>query len=183
MGLILKIKSCLKDCKTIEVRNITGFYDADTNPGGFGTPNPVPADLVKATLKVTINGTEWGYDVLETIQDAVFPNYLLYTFDEPLVDGMYHIVLEVEDEDENVYKTEILQTCICNVTCCVDKKRVLTMDSCCDDCKNEALEDFTLCNQILETLEDTAKCLGESSFLKQLKKLQKLCKNSNCGCS
>lgn len=49
--------SITSDCEKIIVSDITRSYDANTNPGGWGAPNPVRASVTSITLQVFKPGT------------------------------------------------------------------------------------------------------------------------------
>lgn len=49
---ISTLQSVSTDGKNIIVKETTGAYDAGTNPGGFGTPNPVVADFSLVVIQL-----------------------------------------------------------------------------------------------------------------------------------
>lgn len=179
MALIPKIEACIKDCSTLEIKDVTGFYNVTTNPGGWGTPN-IDRDFEgTATLEVKIGGVVTQYNVKSTIADAIFPIYMLEEITS-LVDGIITISLTLVDTDTNAtYKTQIKITNECDVTCCVAKLAVKALTGKCSDLPKENFEEAEV---LLSTLPYIAKCLGEDAYNKNLKRLQKICSSTDCGC-
>jgi hypothetical protein len=168
----LKIKG---DCSK-ELWDTTGFYSS-TNTEGWGTPNITRASIDSAILKIKFEDTVEEYDITETIQDSVFNEIKLYSF-EDLLDGIYEVTVTIT-EGEDVYETKITFTSLCKVKCCVDKLAAKHDCNCgCED--NHS--DFETAYLLLKSLESMLVCLGEYNFNKQLKRLQKICNNSDCNC-
>lgn len=66
--------------QVISLPDGTGDYDAVTNPGGFGAPNPVRSDVSAATLTVTLpDGTQQTEDVLANYAFIETETEMLYT--------------------------------------------------------------------------------------------------------
>ncbi len=179
MALIPKIEACVKDCSTLEIKDVTGFYNVTTNPTGWGTPNLARDFVGNATLEVKIGGVVTQYNVKSIIENSVFPIYLLQEITS-LVDGIITISLTLVDTVENVtYKTQIKITNECDVTCCVAKLAVKALSGGCSDLPKENFEEAEL---LLSTLPYIAKNLGEDAYNKNLKRLQKICSSTDCGC-
>jgi hypothetical protein len=53
MALILKAEvDTSSDCKSFNLADTTGTYNADTNPGGYGTPNPTTSSIGEITISI-----------------------------------------------------------------------------------------------------------------------------------
>jgi hypothetical protein len=201
--MLTPIITACKTCKSITIKDITGFYNVTTNPEAWddvltlfrnstlGSPYAVTAELdiyFNDVLTDTI-------DVLPTINAAVFPEYELYEYtpvdldgNSNLQDGLYEFILTITGSDDEVYTASIIIPTWCNVECCVAKLASDVADELCNPCDSEAYDKFLLANTILEALKATADCLGEAAFTKLLNKLKKLCGQSitggcGCGCS
>lgn len=54
MAVELKFSICeAVDCKSLTFKELTGSYDASTNPTGWGAPNEATTDAIAATLSIT----------------------------------------------------------------------------------------------------------------------------------
>jgi len=185
MALIPKIKACLSSCSGIIVNDITGFYNAISNINGWLAPNLLKTYTGTATLKiVTPSGNTIEVDVKQTIEDSIFPQYTLYTYEpDSLVDGIYKIYLTLVDTDNTVtYKASTEIAVYCNVECCVNKLAAEVSSDICNGCSSDKREAFNLANELLESLSNVVNCLGEKEFNKLLSQLQKLCNSTGCGC-
>jgi len=201
MSFIPTISTCLNGCTSISITDDTGFYNSVTNPGGWNDELTVTRTpglsryATAAVIEVSINGAPaTSYNVLTNIQEAVFPNFTVYTYapvvngNSTLVDGYYIIKYIITDDDENTYETDVEFVVFCNVACCVSKLAAKVADELCNTCDSQAYEDFLLADGILQALKATAECQGTQEFYKLLTKLQKLCGQSTtggcgCGCS
>lgn len=183
--LELKLKEC-KSCNSgsISIYENAGFYSS-TNTGGWNSPNISRNFTGTATLKIeTPNGDILEYDVKQTIEDAIFPEYLVYEYvPEKLNDGIYYFTLTLVDTNTNItYKATSMKTSVCEVECCVAKLAATVASDLCNTCNSEATEKFILAEKILEALKEDINCLGEKEFNKLLSQLQKICNSTGCGC-
>lgn len=169
-------------CSTLTIKDITGFYDADLNPTGWGAPNLARDFTGTAVLEIKFGTSVFQYNVKNTITDSVFPEYTLYEYKPSVLnDGVYTITLTLVDEDNKVtYKATKKITSECIVTCCVDKLAAKVAESC--NCDSLAYDNFNQAALLLETLPLIAVNLGEKAYNTNLKKLQKICKSNDCGC-
>jgi len=176
-----KIKSCLKDCESLTIKDITGFYDVTLNETGWGTPNINKSDLTEATLTIVTPTQTYEENVLETIQDSVFSTYDIFTYtSDSLTDGIYKFTLKLITED-NEYEVSITHFVYCNVECCVDKLGSKLAIQSCDPCKDtDKLDEFILADSLLTAI--SSDCISENDFKCLLKQLQKICSSSDCGC-
>lgn len=70
MALDLQINLYLDSTKTnLYLEDTTGTYNASTNPGGYGTPNPTSASITDAKIRVSLGGSQ--VDFLFTISSNV----------------------------------------------------------------------------------------------------------------
>lgn len=192
MSLELKLSDKKVDCSSIVINNITGFYNAETNPGGFNSPN-LPTDFTgTAVLSIQTSNSSAveEIDVKDVIANAIFPNYVLYTYSpENLEDGLYYFTLTLTDtETDTEYKTQLIIPVYCNVECCVNKKASKIAEELCNQpCNSTAKKEFDIIYTYYTSMCEVAEDLGEQDFLKILKQLKKLCgqytdKDCGCGC-
>jgi len=200
MAFIPTISACLNGCTGITFNDTTGFYSS-TNPYGWDNTvwkNQIDGSpyVTTATISISLNGgTATLINVLDKVQDSLFPEFELYQYTPTnssgnfnLADGYYTITYTITDSNNATYSTDTTLVVYCNVACCVANKAVLLADQSCDDCSSQPFEDFLLADGILQALKATAESLGTAEFTKLLNKLQKLCGTSatggcGCGCS
>lgn len=201
MAFIPTISACLNGCTGITFNDTTGFYNNPNNLYGWNNTvwkTQIGGDpyAITATIDISYNGgTPTSINVLNKVQDSIFPEFELYQYTPTdssgnfsLADGYYTITYTITDSDNVTYFTDTTLVVYCNVACCVANKAVLLADQLCDDCSSQPFEDFLLADGILQALKATAESLGTAEFTKLLNKLQKLCGTSTtggcgCGCS
>ena len=201
MAFIPTISACLNGCTGITFNDTTGFYNNPNNLYGWNNTvwkTQIGGDpyAITATIDISYNGgTPISINVLNVVQDSIFPEFELYQYTPTdssgnfnLADGYYTITYTITDSDNVTYSTDTTLVVYCNVACCVANKAVLLVDQSCDDCSSQPFEDFLLADGILQALKATAESLGTAEFTKLLNKLQKLCGTSTtggcgCGCS
>lgn len=170
-------------CDKISIYDISGFYNVTTNPTGWGTPNLARDFEGTAIMTIKFGTSVNEYDIKATIEDAIFPEFLLYEYStgDTLLDGVYTISVVLFDTDTNTqYVASKKEVSLCNVECCVSKMGLKVAESC--NCDTLLMENFSKAEQILSTLKLIGKNLGEKEFNKQLSILQKICSTNDCGC-
>jgi hypothetical protein len=198
MAFISTISACLNGCTGITINDTTGFFNSTTNPYAWNDNTTLwktDADgnepyVIAATISISLNGgSATEYNVLNKIQESIFPEFELYQYTpSALADGYYTITYTITDSNDDVYTTDITFVVYCNVACCVANKAAAVAAELCNNCDSQAYEDFLLADGILQALKATAESLGTAEFTKLLNKLQKLCGTSTtggcgCGCS
>jgi len=202
MAFISTLSACLNGCTGITFNDTSGFYNSVTNPYGWNSnqtlwktnANSNIPYVTAASISISFNGgVATTVNVLNKIQESVFPNFELYEYTPVgtdgnfnLADGYYTITYTIIDSNEIIYSTDTTIVVYCNVACCVAKKAAAI--ELCDPCNTQSYEDFLLADGILQALKATAESLGTSEFTKLLNKLQKLCGQTTtggcgCGCS
>ena len=196
MAFIPTISACLNGCTGITINDTTGFFNIDNDPFGWNDDTTLwktDADspyVTAATVSISVNGgAATTYNVLNKIQESIFPQFELYQYTpSTLADGYYTITYTITDNDSNVYSTDVVFAVFCNVACCVANKAAAVAGELCNDCDSQAYEDFLLADGVLQALKATAESLGTAEFTSLLNKLQRLCGTSTtggcgCGCS
>lgn len=201
MAFIPTISACLNGCTGITINDTTGFYNDPNNLYGWNdndtlwktNANDNTPYVIAATIDISLNGgTAVQYNVLNKIQESIFPEFELYQYSPvnstgtafALSDGYYTITYTVTDSDNVVYIADTTFVVFCNVACCVSKLASKVADELCNNCDSEAYNDFLIADGMLQALKATAESLGTQEFTKLLNKLQKLCNQTtgNCGC-
>jgi hypothetical protein len=204
MAFISTISACLNGCTGITINDTTGFFNSVTNPFAWNDnttlwKNQVDGEpyVIAATIGISLNGgVPITINVLDKIQESVFPDFELYKYNPvdstgsafALADGYYNIVYTITDSNDTVYTTDITFVVYCNVACCVSKLAARVADELCNNCDSDAYNDFLIADGMLQALKATAESLGTQEFTKLLNKLQKLCNQTSaggcgCGCS
>ncbi len=197
MALDLKISiQKASDCSKITVFDKTGAFDANTNPGGYGAPNPDISEVTAAKLEVTFPGASApiNIDVLPTL-----PTLTNVGFDititglgltgDSLPDGLYTINyvldgIQIFPPDIQVaFSASVLCQIVllCAAECCVDKEiAALALLAC--DCKSnsERIEQIFLADVLLDGANSAACCGDIECFDQAVELLTAICEDTNC---
>lgn len=188
MALTPTITLCLNSgCTTLTLRETTGAYNASTNTGGYGAPNPEIAAVTAAVLTVTDpDGTEYEIDLFTEgfptdNEDFEYEIDLADLGDrESIEDGYWQFSYTVTSGDD--YTGTKNYFFYCNIECCVN--RLLTLveaDEClCDEVNNKNIDNYIKAKTFLESLKNAANCYNETNFNRIKTLLDKLCRNSGC---
>lgn len=87
MALILKISGLdTAKCTEMLLSDVTGDYDAMTNPGGWGTPNIAKGDVTTASMEIVMpDGTTYTVNVFDPPYEFPVVNSAMYL--TPLIRG------------------------------------------------------------------------------------------------
>lgn len=201
-NLQLGIHLCqTNNCKTLKLSETTGVYNISTNPGGWGSPNPIIGNATRVRIEVlTPSTTTYNFD-----SDPGDPDYFpallplgTYFPDDTgtlefqltasnlggsVADGIYSVTYKVygtisgNDYIETVTQTFLLT---CNIRCCIDKLFSIASQSDCSDCKNEKLDKALEAESFLKAAEYAAACGKLNMAKKHLAKAQWICSTKNC---
>lgn len=133
MALELSREICVKcDLKVFTVQDLTGSYDAVSNPGGYGSPNPLISDVTAAYIKVTMaDGTIYTIDAYPTLPNDGGSTFTVTNEDLGLdADSQFtdevvtidYVVLGVSSGTAFAYTCGGLEAFMCNALCCVNEK-------------------------------------------------------------
>lgn len=97
LSLVLSVETSASG-DAVYLYDITGLYDASSNPNGWGAPNDVPGDVISAILTITdYDGNNVGtIDVTDSYTDlgsSPTAKMLLATNSGPFTDGWYKFSL------------------------------------------------------------------------------------------
>ena len=201
-NLQLGIHLCqTSNCKTIKFSETTGVYNASSNPGGWGAPNPLIADVTSWVVAFTLpSGTTTTFDSAELGPLNPFINFPDDTGTEEVSltmanfggaatsafqDGVYSITYTVNGDVNagvDTYTAVTTQTFFltCQIRCCIDKMFHLASQADCTDCKPEKLNNALEAESYLKAAEFAAACGKIEMAKKHLAKAQWICNTKNC---
>lgn len=185
LNFCITIGNC---CKTITLEDITGDYDATTNTGGWGAPNPVQSDAVQANLSIIDpNGNTYIIDVLTEVVNStnieITSDEIGLTADLEIPSGHYEFSLSV-----NVGTLGTPDWVTFNSTqlfYCLEEQRVkqLIASTEFDDCKcndGNSLTDILDIWTYLMALKNAACCGKVSKFEELLEIINSLLDSNPC---
>lgn len=134
MALERKISICIA-CGEIVIEDTTGVYDADTNPGGYGGPNPDFADATAYTVAVYAPGATEPAATLDLLLSPPAPDadgHYVYTLtaaqlgftEQEIVSGVWSVDVtwNTEVEKRKVLAMGDIMRKIRKCICCNSKK-------------------------------------------------------------
>lgn len=149
MALQVDFTACQsRDCKSLDIEDETGLYDATTNPTGFGGINPSVSDVDVATIIVeNPEGDTFEIDVYPTLPNTDGVKFTINNTDigleatDEIPDGLYLITYTVSGVfGSTAFESEKIKYVLfkCQVTCCM-KEEVAELKV--EDCECEDNED------------------------------------------
>lgn len=203
--LVLGIHLCQSsNCKILRLSETTGVYNAATNPGGWGSPNPTTLTVLGLTIDITDpTGTTYNFDQTALVgytwpdPTGVSETPFIYSGGinvgavaaDPFVDGFYTVTYTVDGVWNAppaglpvAYTNTVTQAFLltCQIRCCIDKMFHLASQSDCKDCKNEKLDNALEADAYLKSAEFAAACGKIEMAKKHLAKAQWICNTKNC---
>jgi hypothetical protein len=187
----------------------TGAYNVNSNPGGYGAPNPAVSDFTSCQVGVTMcdpvtllpTGPQYFINAYPTLPNSSGNGFSIYNVslglaaDQKIPDGVYRFSMEIEDINENLYSTIETEVFYEIVGCCID---TLTIEAAGCGCSSESkkIKDIVKANMWLGLLRPSVNELGliVDSAIERcgqyekaaeiIRELQKICNNQNCkGCN
>lgn len=192
MALIPTINVCVKTaCSVLTFKETTGTYNVTTNPGGYGTPNPITGDFVTAVLTIIApSGTQYDVDLIDL--SAGFPSSNVdfeYTIPSAQIgsrtnieDGYWQFIYTINDGVDTYIasKTSIFT---CNAQCCVNSM-LLNIDaensSIYNITNNKRISEYIKAKAFLDSLKYYAFCGNLDKFTNIKKVIDKICAKSGC---
>ena len=192
MALIPKLTFCLTDsCTELIVSETTGAYNATTNVGGYGSPNPTTASVSSYSLVITspdntdytINLFTNGFPTTDSTIQYSIPLASLGNR-SVIEDGYWQFAWTVVGNDGEAYTVENNSAYYftCNSACCVKalRAKIDLNDDCCCSTSNSEVEDYLKAKVLLDGLKDAAFC-GKLTLFNNIKaNLTKLCNKTDC---
>ena len=195
------------DQLSLVATDLTGVYNATTNPGGYGTPNAEVADFVSFDISVTMpdpvtllpSGTPVVIDAYPDLPSSSNGTFTITNVDlglgsnTKLIDGVYEFsIIASTATDEYEYSTKAIYSDI--VACCI---RTMTAEAASCGCSStsDKIKNLVKTNMWLSVLVpyvDDSGTIYTSSVevcgqydkgAEILRALNKICSTSNCqGC-
>ena len=180
----------------LTITDATGIYNAETNPGGWGTPNPDPVDVTVFDLDIIItisDGTETTYDTIDlhALHGHATIEALVWEIDASMlkVDGtaMGTTATELPDGIWNITYT-INTTVGAPEDILIDGRvrvgvyellRVIPTIYNCDECKSKTVLDAIYCYGCLNVLRSNAYIAKTEELLDLLYVLERLITNGS----
>jgi hypothetical protein len=185
------------DCGTLYINDITGAYDASSNPGGYGAPNTTLANVVTVNATIQFFAPD-GSPVVTYSNIPLYPttaNPFPFLLNEvyaitpailglpagtaTLPDGLYIVTYNVIDTIPATYTGTSQYLFDCNARCCISNK-LAAIDPCGCDCKDtETLFKYSM---FLDAAEAAIGCNQNKKGLDLLNAVENYCLNNDCGC-
>jgi len=193
--LKLKTSTCITEsCTVMTVSDVTGLYNASTNIGGWGTPNPDKSSVTLATIEITAPGQtiSTGFDVTSVVlaSSPSVESYTLYSLSPSNIgltsvftSGIYEIKFTVTTaEDSYVSYSKIIVTC--QEQCCIDKMwaALATKTLCCDCDEFQEFKKVLLASDLLQLLNEAGSCMNLEVVNSTLSRVQRICLFNDCSC-
>lgn len=190
MGLVLSTNVCEgSDCGSLIFSETTGLYNAETNPTGYGAPNPSTSDIVSAELVITLaNGTSYTIDLFATgdfpttntaFEYEILPTDIGYNSDnDQIEDQIITFVYTITTNTAVKYTQTVVQAFYCQVECCVNRM-FLELDLDCDCIKDE-MDEALKAYAMLQGLKAAVNCGNNTAYTNILAQLTKLCGTNGC---
>lgn len=193
--LKLKTSTCVTEgCTLMTISDVTGLYNATTNIGGWGTPNPAKSDVVTATIEITAPGqtSSTGFDVTSAVAGSSLSaeSFVLYSLSPSNIglgsvftSGIYEIKYTViTEEDSYVGYSKIVVTC--QEKCCIDKMwaKLATKAICCDCDEFQEFKKVLLASDLLQLLDEAGSCMNLEVINSTLSRVQRICLFNDCSC-
>jgi hypothetical protein len=189
MSLEISRTICVRcDLKLFTVDDTTGVYDATSNPGGYGSPNPATSDVTAAYIKVTMSdGTIYTIDAYPTLPNTAGTTFSVTSedigqaADEQFLDDVStidYVVLGVSSGTPFAYTCGRLEVFMCNALCCVNEKMANIEVGC--GCKSNAETEDLMLN--LKGTEYAAECGKQEKALALLNYVNDKCDSSCTNC-
>lgn len=168
MSLKLNFDICQStSCKWFSFKETTGIYDTNSNPGGWGSPNPELVDGTNATLVITLPGstTPTSVDISSYFpsDDNTFSINITNTdlglgVNDSLPGGIYQITYNVTVETSVYSKTKYI-IISCQYDCKIEQLLSdLVISECCLECDNEDFDKVVYLKTLLCIAKQAAEC-------------------------
>lgn len=192
MALELDFSVSVKEaCSKICFTELTGAYNADLNPTGWGAPNPLTSGATLVSIVITKpDGTSvtisspTGLPTSDATLDYEINASTLNSSWTKILDGLYTIVYSLTASG-TVYSVTKYVLFSCNIECCVAKlfAKIATESDCA--CDSTLVNNALYADSLFQGLLAAKGCGNTTAINNLLTKLNKICtaSESDCGCS
>lgn len=182
-----KISVCYHNCNEVEITDITGVYNVDSNATAWNTPNPASSDATK--IELVIDGVI--YDVTDDAPGEINGEFTYTIADLVLADG-YHtfeykvyytegVGVEAVTTNTSYTLTEFIT---CAARCCVDKMWLRVADNHCNCDKGDLMQKAIEAEALLKAAQTSAAACGnETQANLLLDSVTNLCAFEECNCN
>lgn len=191
MALIPTLSFCLNNsCTELIVTETTGSYNAISNTGGYGAPNPTTGSVSAYSLIITDpNDVSYTINLFTTTYFPTTDSTIEYSI--PLTslgnrtvieDGFWQFNWTVTSTGPVTSTGNSASYFTCNSECCVKAllaKIDLTTDCCCSD-ESSDTNDYLKAKVLLEGLKNAAFCGNLTLFDNIKSSLDRICQKTNC---
>lgn len=183
-----------EDGSLYTITDLTGAYDAVTNPGGWGLPNWQLSDVASAFVDLQIMDQDGNFTSVLTLAEKDvfdlpnFPNDSDGDIEKTVVleDGYYKAIYTVYDGEDNSYSTTKYFTFYSSFKCCFEKIALAVGDcGCASQAKKLKLLEAHTILTALETAaaEQSETTGGGLEVYKTIEYATQFCASCGCGCS
>lgn len=183
-----------EDGSLYTITDLTGAYDAVTNPGGWGLPNWQLSDVASAFVDLQIMDQDGNFTSVLTLAEKDvfdlpnFPNDSDGDIEKTVVleDGYYKAIYTVYDGEDNSYSTTKYFTFYSSFKCCFKKISLAVGDcGCASQAKKLKLLEAHTILSALETAaaEQSPTTGGGLEVYKTIEYATQFCSQCGCGCS
>lgn len=194
MALIPKLVFCLSNsCTELSVSETTGTYNASTNVGGYGAPNPTTGAIETYVLVITDpNGTQYTIDLEATTLFPTTDSTVSYTIPlsslgnrTVIEDGFWQFSWSALSAGPTNSVGNSAYYFTCNTECCVAEllADITIDDDGCDACNDKQAEKtltYLRAKALLEALKNAAFCGKLTLFTNIKSAINKICAQTNC---
>lgn len=180
------------DAKSFTFKETTGIYDAISNTGGWGSPNPTIASALTATVSISkledvdkgIYTNPVSINVYPTLPNTNSTLFLItaetagFGVNSSFIDGIYKITYNVTSSSGLINPVTKLFGFYSNLDCCIKKASdKVSLCSCnCDELEEE-INDLIFWRRLLKASD----CCGNiQAIVKYIEKINTLCNSCNC---
>ena len=177
-------------CTEILFTDLTGDYNLDTNPGGWGVLNPDRTSVTSTLTIITPSGITYAIDVTVEVNDdtpiIITNDQLGGTAGSCIPDGQYYFRWDVTDgvgDEATTYSKESYFFFDCVIACKVASLFTnLDLTNCnpCNETLTSKISNALLAWAYLEALRNAACCGKTELFASILTTLERMVDDSQC---
>ncbi len=186
MAFVPKINVCLTNsCEYLQVTDVTGEYDANTNTEGWGDNSTLQeSDVDKIEIIIEFpDGSKKTVDVTSQLPSDVKADVQYNDISGDFSDGIYNVIYKIKDTSGNKYKDTVTTIFACHVSCCVTKIFAKAPDELCDCDHDIFLRDALQAKGLLRTLKAMGACNKTKRVNDIIKRINRICAFNDCKCN
>jgi len=139
-------------CDSVIFTELTGAYDALTNTGGYGSPNPATSDFSTVELIIKDELNSVTYDSIDLSSNFPSSSVLSQTINvsdlelssvnaglTKFADGKYSFTYKITTSGGTVYQHQVTKMSLCTIMCNIKNLAAKVLD--CDCCTSNTSRD------------------------------------------